>query len=643
MKARRDHDRTPAIVLLAAWLAAALLLLADAAAVRDYLSMVGRLGLRGQPQATTPLRQMYPEFASDAQTWVRHALSLVDGDGVRLRHTANDNAPAGRDVHWNSAWAWSIAGAGAVHARITGVPFANAVEQATLWLTPIALLCIIAIFAGWAWRRLGPLAGVFVVAAFSLHERLLEGFFPSFVDHHGLLAASVFGIVLGGYAIASGKAPRAGAIFSALSGAFGMWVSAASVVPAIACTGLGAAAAFIAQRATADRAQMEVQARAWRLWGRVGAAASLFFYVLEYFPQYLSWRLEVNHPLYSLAWLAGGELAAQAGERLAASAEERWRGPSTLAWPLAALLPVPLAVVFFGPAALLFMDPFMAQLHTAYIQEFQPLWRAPNASTAFIVRNMGLEALVLIAAVATLVVRRGRAPAIAFAAAAAAPLLALAWLQARWQLNASAAMACATLALLELWTAGRAPRVRWIALAALVAILYLPGGFLRYYGTRVAVAEHHVGKRDAMYALARDVARALRASQPEGDIVMLASPNASTSIGYYGRFRTLGTLYWENVAGLKAAAAILGARDDGEARRLLREHGVTHVAMLSEENFVGPYFELLNPDGTLEDFKRSLGVRLLAGNTVPAWLEPIPYAPPPDLPLGVQVRLYKVR
>ena len=643
MKARRDHDRTPAIVLLAAWLAAALLLLSDAREVRDYLSMVGRLGLRGQAQAATPLRQMYPEFASDAQTWVRHALSLIEGDNVRLRHTDNDNAPAGRDVHWNSAWAWTIAGAGHVYERATGVPIANAVERATLWLNPLALLAIIAIFASWAWRRVSPLAGIFVVAAFSLHERLLEGFFPSFVDHHGLLAASVFGIVLGGYAIASGKAPRPGAIFSALCGAFGMWVSAASVVPAIACTGLGAAAAFIAQRGGADRAQMQAQANAWRLWGRVGAAASLFFYALEYFPQYLSWRLEVNHPLYSLAWLAGGELVAQVSERLAAPASERWRRPFAIAWPIAALLPVPLAVVVAGPAALLFMDPFMARLHTTYIQEFQPLWRAPHASTAFIVRNMGLEAMVLATAIAALVVRReGRAP-LAFAAVTAAPLLALAWLQARWQLNASAAIACVTLALLELWTAGRAPRARWIALAAVVAILYLPGGFLRYYGTRVAVAEHRVGTRDAAYALARDIAATLRASQPRGEIVMLASPNASTTIGYYGRFRTLGTLYWENAAGLKAAAAIFSARDDGEAQRLVRAHGVTHVAMVSEENFVGPYFELLNPDATLDDFKGCLGVRLLTGNNVPDWLEPLAYTLPPDLPLGVQVRLYKVR
>ena len=147
MKTRRAYDRTPAIVLAAAWLVAALLLFSDASATRDYLTMVGRLGLRGEAHATTPLAQMYPEFASDAQTWVRHALSLIEGDSVRLRHTLIDNAPAGRDVHWNSAWAWTIAGAGHVYAQATGAPIAHAVERATLWLNPLALLAIIAIFA----------------------------------------------------------------------------------------------------------------------------------------------------------------------------------------------------------------------------------------------------------------------------------------------------------------------------------------------------------------------------------------------------------------------------------------------------------------------------------------------------------------
>ncbi len=54
----------------------------------------------------------------------------------------------------------------------------------------------------------------------------------------------------------------------------------------------------------------------------------------------------------------------------------------------------------------------------------------------------------------------------------------------------------------------------------------------------------------------------------------------STTIGYYGRFKTLGTFYWENGAGLEAAASIWSARSDEEAARLLRAHGVTHIALI---------------------------------------------------------------
>jgi hypothetical protein len=146
-----------------------------------------------------------------------------------------------------------------------------------------------------------------------------------------------------------------------------------------------------------------------------------------------------------------------------------------------------------------------------------------------------------------------------------------------------------------------------------------------------------------MMALSRDVAAVLRTSQPQGDIVLLAGPDASTQIGYYGRFQTLGTYYWENAEGLKAAAAMLSARDDDEARRLLRERHVTHIAMLSKGNFVREYYRLLRPGATDEEIDRSFGWRLLTGQP-PTWLQPIPYEVPPELrPVDTSVLLFKVR
>jgi len=158
-----------------------------------------------------------------------------------------------------------------------------------------------------------------------------------------------------------------------------------------------------------------------------------------------------------------------------------------------------------------------------------------------------------------------------------------------------------------------------------------------------AVAAGDVKRHDAQIVFIRDMAAALRASQPAGDIVVLSSPVTSTTLGYYGRFRTLGTFYWENGDGLKTAAAIWGARSDEEAARIVRDHGVTHVAFVRGEEFIPQYYVLLHPELSRSEFDATLGGRLLTAGALPAWLQPIPYTAPPDLAgYGFTALLYRI-
>jgi hypothetical protein len=152
-----------------------------------------------------------------------------------------------------------------------------------------------------------------------------------------------------------------------------------------------------------------------------------------------------------------------------------------------------------------------------------------------------------------------------------------------------------------------------------------------------------VAPQDALQPLFRDIAAALRASQPTGEIILLASPLGSTAVGYYGRFKTIGTLYWENAAGLKAAARIFSAPASAEAAALIKAHGITHIAMISEQNFIGSYFELLHPDAPPEGVRDCFAYRLLVKGRIPSWLRILPYRPPADLDrLDVDVCLYQV-
>ena len=179
---------------------------------------------------------------------------------------------------------------------------------------------------------------------------------------------------------------------------------------------------------------------------------------------------------------------------------------------------------------------------------------------------------------------------------------------------------------------------------ALALLVCAPVVAMRTYAEAVEVRRHLVDPMDAIQPLYRDIAAQLRASHPDGDIVLLASPNASAAISYYGEFKSIGTLYWENLAGTKAAAKMFSAQSETEARHLLRERGVTHVAVISDTNFLGEYFALRYPHPKTERLENSFGYQLLVQQQVPLWLEQVPYDVPKDIPLGdVRVLLFATK
>lgn len=658
MRISHESDRVRRLALVAAWLFAALVLTTLAREVRDYLDLAGRLGLRGEAHAHTPLKQIYPAFAPDAQVWVRYSLELLEGHDIRLRHTDIDNALEGREVHWNSAWAWAIAGAGKAYQAMNGGTVEESVEKATIWLPPLTQLLLIVLVSTWISRRAGVVAGLFLVAAMTLHQQILEGFFPSYVDHHGLLTVSVLGVVLGGAMMAGGwwrsadpgapgvvpssrEAVRSGAILSAMSGALGVWVSAASVIPAVAITGIaGLATTVLFARAARTRGEA-FDADAWVIWGRVGAAASFVFYLVEYFPQYLGWRLEVNHPLYALAWLGGGEFVARAGKAWIGEAGPRRNAVRSLVWPTLAIAAAPLTIAVFGATVMTLSDRFMAELHHG-IEQFHPLWERLGGGNAQALHEVAVVALPLVASLVTVARLRWNTPmALACTTLSAGALVAMGVWQVRWVLNAGAAEIVLALVLIATWTLRRPPAFRWGVALAIALLLYAPEGTRGLVNVSNAVASRNVTLADAKFAFLRDLAAAIRATQPSGDIVLLSSPNTSTPAGYYGRFRTLGTLYWENGPGLKAAAAIWSARNDADAARLLAEHGVTHIALVRNDDFIGEYYALLNPGATAADFQASFGSRVLSGKSLPPWLHAVAYESPKDL-AQFQAVIYRV-
>lgn len=660
---RLSHERRPVRwgILVATWALAAVLLCFHALAIRDYLALADRAGLRGAPRASTPLQQPYLSFASDAQTWVQHAIALTEGDDLRLRYTTIDNAPKGREVHWNSAWAWMIVGAGEIRWWFTGEPLPNAIERAAIWLNPAVLLALIVLFSTWLARRAGAAAGVFITLGMLGHNQFYEGFIPGYTDHHGLLSAAVLGLMLGTLAMGGGwwRAPqegqtsllpatrsdaRGGAIFSAISAGLGMWISAASLIPPIAIAGLTALLMVLWRGRRLQASGAVFDPSLWRLWSRLGACVSAFFYLLEYAPAHLGLRLEANHPLYALAWLGGGELVAQIAERWLAAPGVRWARPQRLIGPLLCVLAVPFTIAVGGTAVFILRDPFQTKLPHYVLEGMNLLERFRMSGWKEMGLFLQLSNLPLVISILWLILRRQREHALLwFCLVATLLLTAMGWWQTRWLLNASGPQLCLALVLLADCTAGRRAWLQMTVIAGAMGLLYVPSALNQVLSTRKMVSTHSLSSSEALQPLFRDIAATLRASQPTGKITLLSPPNGSTGIGYYGRFATVGTLYWENLAGLKVAGTILSTASDDEAAALIREHGITHLAILSEENFLAQYFDLLHPDLPAEDLKKTFGYRLFINRQIPLWLEILPYQVPPDLqPLKVTVLLFKV-
>jgi hypothetical protein len=614
------------IILGCTWLLVLGLALSDTLAVRDYVALLDDSGTL--PTDSLPLRRPLPAPYADAQTWTRLAVTSDSGGGWQIRHTDIDNAPKGRDVHWNSAFVHLIALSGRLRAITTGEPTPLATERALAWINLPILIAVVIGFSAWIAARAGAAAGVLVALGMIGHRWFYDGFAPNYVDHHGLLTAASFGCVLGamflpGASDEQASSARGAAILSAICGGLGLWISAASVIPTIAAVGVAAVIVALLRPDSADPA-FATEAALWRLWSRLGAAISFAAYLIEYAPSHLGMRLEVNHPLYALAWLGGGELVASIVGRGSHAPRARRRRIVVAA----VLVIAPLIAIVIGRARVFLpLDPTVARLH-GYIDEFSSFFSmARRLGTSFIARYV----LALILLLPALVALRQRRPRLVFVSIVAVMLAVLGFWQIRWWLPASGAELCLLLVALtavgEKWSS----RTRWIVVAAVGAV-FVEQGIARTLLTRQNVNDAAVTDADAMQPLYRDVAVALRHSQPTGSITLLSSPDASSAVSYFGGFRSIGTFYWEDRDGLAAAAGMLAARSDDDALARLRARGVTHVALFSAGNFLDAYARAAAPASTSDDVRGTFGSRVLFEDHVPRWLRAIPFLPRPGSP-----------
>ena len=692
----------------------------------QHLTFVSAVTRNDHP-INTPLQRVRPGFTADVSMWIRYSLAVLEGEeGPRSHHTSTDNPPLGREVHWNSGLTWWLAGCGWVYHQVSGTPLPAAVERAAVGANLPLLLAFVIGFGWWAARRAGALAGALVAIAMVGHRSIYEGFMPAYPDHHGLIAAGILGLMLGalfmgggwlrGAATAPGlallpvdeKSARTAAAWAGFWGGFGMWISTASLAIPLALVPGAAVLATLISRRDLAAAGATFSANVWRTWGRVGALTSFGFYLLEYFPLHLGWRLEVNHPLYALAWWAGAELIANLLEHLTAGAFPSREGAGTIApaqaggrslsrehaatghpglaalprqgpedkpratsraqqgasngagslsnllrcaaWTIPLILAPAVVILWRGAEVFLPLDPFVVRLHQTII-EFMPLLarlRADGVMNHF--EYLFVYPLVYLAALALLFFApRPLRFQLILTLGPALVLAALGWWQSRWGMLAGGAEIPLLMVVLSAAFSrpllGATSLRRWFFAALVATGLFLPGSVVIFRHLVQQVRGNIVPSDETLELTYREIAQAIRHSQPQGPIVLFSSPNSSLGIGYYGRFQTVGTLYWENRDGLKAAAELNSAPIEEAAAKIVRRLGVTHLAMVTQENYIVEYARLLNPAISQTQIEATFGFQLLGKKVIPPWLEPLLYRAPRNLPgklAGLEVYLFKV-
>lgn len=587
--------------------------------------------------------------AADTAHWIMQTQEMIANGDWRIRHVEYDNAPSGREVHWSAPLHWWLAGLAWLDHLASGRPVGQSVERAVLYSGPAMLLVLLVGLGTFLLREFSPLAAVLfalgAVAAFPFHLDFVSGY----ADHHGV--ANICGLLavlllVAGTRGESHERSRQWIIASGIAGGIGLWISAPTLVPVLFGIGLGfLAAGWMARRASEQAAWM-TDPGLLRLWGLIGGGTSLAGWLLEYFPQHMGMRLEINHPIYAAAWAGAGEamrvamIAFRNGPR-AVTPRDRIVGTAGV---IATSLPL-LVIVFSTAKTFQVADPFLWRIHSLHISEFQSLGR-------LLAIGLNRESFALCAPVLLLIppvwmsIRKATDPGVRANLILVLVPAALAWTmgcsQIRWL---SLAFAMSVPAVAVFFRAGEvsSPRSRasFAVWMFVVAALFTSGALNAIQRT---MGGSEVTTDEIRSLAVRDVAHWLRSRVGADRPVVAASPGITTSLIYYGGTTGVGTLYWENAEGLRQIAALFATQSSDEARDIAMRLGVTHIVFFSWESFETTLARLrlgLADEAPLP--ADTFATRLLSSPVPPPWLQPIPLKLPGHPALaGSQMRVWEI-
>lgn len=498
---------------------------------------------------------------------VERALS---GEGVRIRHMDEDNAPRGRLNEWTSPM--TLVGVCAV--KVAGVfpkeGKAEALKTGALWIGPIFGLLALAAM-GWSGWRIGgwPLSAGIAVLWPAL-EDVERVFRFNYMDYHGfhlLLCAVAFGGLM---ALRERSAWRWGVGLGAVC-ALMTWSAATESLL------LTLPLFLLSCYETATPARLPEDTKLfWRAWWGSGMAFTTAAWLFEFWPRLFHGRLEFLSVWNVGLWIIAGvtvEVLSRHRFRLAEAAAVL--GGALL---LSVLTAGALKGFAWGRLHIL-QDPRFAR-QAGLTLEFQSYLAEPDTSAPEILWNaFGLLPLGLV--LGGFMLRR-LSPRERFIWVCALALCALALWQKRFALAALPPLVLATgVSLHALW-----PRRTWCVAAAMALVAFGPWISLAHY-TKLTLdqgGDPHKGPYVEEHALME----AAECMGEDGDRpVVLAAGDWGAELAGTGLVRVIGSQYWSNLEGMEAGFEAYRTNDSDELKKILKERGVRYLLVPDPDTLGG--------------------------------------------------------
>lgn len=565
---------------------------------------------------------------NEGSQWIMQTQGMLARHTWHLHHVDYDNAPEGREVSTGSPYRWWLGFVAWTAHAATGQPVGREVEFAAEWADAILRLLLLAVVAVYAARRFGTLAAAGLSLALVGVFPLAATFLPGHPQDGGLTLAVALGSILPllaalGDTTADRTQVRRDFLVAGMIGGLGLWVDVGSEATVLAGIALGGLAATLLRRRAENGAE-EPEILPWRRWALGGAAMTLLAYALDgFYTPAAGLRLSLIHPLDGLAWLGAGELLARLeARRQGLRTTRKWRSLAVLVLAIIAILiPVWLAVRqwhdLFAPTP---SADRLTRLFEGAVAGNFGTWvqhEGFGLVTLAILLPLALIVPAIWLAVKTPVAATRRALLIALGPLVVA--LPLAYFRLSWWGLVDATL-LAVLALAASVSTRQSSRrwAFWTWFGAITAGV-VPG--LMLLAPSLASIDT-VTPSEVEALVERDLAQWLVNRAGPGRAVVLASPEISAALSYYGGIRAVGSPYPENRDGFAATLRIFGTSSQDEAQALVQRRGVTHLVLLSW-------------DTSLETFVRTQMTKsdealltMLHKWRPPRWLRPIPYAMP---------------